>query len=74
MNIIGAGINTIYAIIGILLGLGGMLLGYKFLDALTSFNTSDQLKENNTAVGYTVAGMFIGIGICAGLVVGLALN
>lgn len=74
MNLMGIGLNLIYAVIGIGLGLFGMKIGYNMLDKLTSFVTSDQLEKNNTAVGITVAGIFVGIGICAGLVVGLALN
>lgn len=74
MNLMGIGLNLIYAIIGIGLGLFGMRFGYTLLDKLTNFTTSDQLEKNNTAVGIAVAGVFVGIGICAGLVVGLALN
>ncbi len=74
MNIMGIGLNLIYAVIGIGLGLFGMKFGYNMLDKLTDFVTSDQLEKNNTAVGIAVAGIFVGIGICAGLVVGLALN
>lgn len=74
MNIIGIYVNIIYSIIGILLGICGMMVGYKLLDKLTSFNTSEELKNGNQAVGCSVAGLFMGIGICSGLVVGLALN
>ena len=74
MNLIGVSLNIIYAIIGIGMGLLGMRFGYKMLDKLTDFNTSEQLKANNTSVGIVVAGVFMGIGICAGLIIGLALN
>lgn len=74
MNLMGVGLNLIYAIIGIFLGLIGMRIGYNMLDKLTKFSTTDQLENGNMAVGVTVAGVFVGIGICAGLVVGLALN
>lgn len=74
MNLVGVGLNLGYAIIGIALGLIGMRIGYSMLDSVTKFNTSNQLENNNTSVGIAVAGVFIGIGICAGLVVGLALN
>ena len=74
MNLLAAGLNLIYACLGIILGITCMKYGYKMLDKLTNFNTSNQLQDGNVAVGNAIAGLFIGIGICAGLCVGLALN
>ena len=50
-----------------------MRLGYKLFDNITSFKTNTQLLNNNTAVGFVVGSIFIGMGLCTGLVVGLAL-
>ena len=53
-------LNFTYALFGGLMTLGIMVLGFKMLDKLTEFNTSDELKNGNQAVGITVAGIFIG--------------
>jgi len=66
--------NFAYAIIGALVTIILMMLGYKVLDWLTPFDTSKQLGENNVAVGIVVGSMFVGLGIAVGLVVGLGLN
>lgn len=66
--------NFTYAILGALITIVLMMLGYKVLDWLTPFDTSQQLGENNVAVGIVVGSMFIGLGIAVGLVVGLGLN
>jgi uncharacterized membrane protein YjfL (UPF0719 family) len=67
-------LNFIYAIIGALLTIGFMLIGYKLFDKVTHFNTSDQLAQNNVAVGIVVGSIFIGLGIAIGLVIGMGLN
>jgi hypothetical protein len=67
-------VNFVYAFLGIMIGIGTMYLGYKILNRLTFFSTSEQLYSANIAVGLMVLGMFVGIGICAGLIIGLALN
>ena len=66
--------NFTYAIIGALLTILFMVLGYKVLDWMTPFDTSKQLGEGNVAVGIVVGSMFVGLGIAVGLVVGLGLN
>ncbi len=66
--------NFTYAVLGALITIVLMMLGYKVLDWLTPFDTSQQLGENNVAVGIVVGSMFIGLGIAVGLVVGLGLN
>ena len=65
--------NFTYAILGALITIVLMMLGYKVLDWLTPFDTSQQLGENNVAVGIVVGSMFIGMGIAVGLVVVLGL-
>ncbi|MCH8128095.1 DUF350 domain-containing protein [candidate division KSB1 bacterium] len=66
--------NFIYAILGALLTISFMVLGYKVLDWITPFDTSKQLGEGNIAIGIVIGCMFVGLGIAVGLVVGLGLN
>ncbi len=66
--------NFSYAVLGALVTIVLMMLGYKVLDWLTPFDTSIQLGKNNVAVGIVVGAMFVGLGIAVGLVVGLGLN
>ncbi len=66
--------NFTYAILGALVTIVLMMVGYKVLDWLTPFDTSQQLGENNVAVGIVVGAMFVGLGIAVGLVVALGLN
>jgi len=66
--------NFTYAILGALLTIVFMLLGYKILDWITPFDTSKQLGEGNVAIGIVIGSMFVGLGIAVGLVVGLGLN
>ena len=67
-------LNFCYAVLGALLTLGFMVVGYKLFDKITPFDTSKALSENNTAVGMVIGSVFIGLGIAIGLVVGLGLN
>ena len=66
--------NFTYAIVGALLTILFMVLGYKILDWITPFDTSKQLGEGNIAIGIVVGSMFVGLGVAVGLVVGLGLN
>jgi uncharacterized membrane protein YjfL (UPF0719 family) len=66
--------NFTYAILGAVLTILFMLLGYKILDWITPFDTSKQLGEGNVAIGMVIGSMFVGLGIAVGLVVGLGLN
>ena len=67
-------LNFVYALFGGFMTLGIMVLGFKMLDKLSDFNTSEELKQGNQAVGLTVAGIFIGIGFAVGLVIGMSVN
>jgi len=67
-------LNFIYAVLGGAITIFFMFIGYKIIDRLTRFNTSDELAKSNQAVGAMVQGMFIGIGVAVGLVIGLGLN
>lgn len=63
-----------YAVVGAMLTLVFMVVGYKIFDKITPFNTSEQLSEKNVAVGIVVGSIFIGLGIAVGLVIGMGLN
>lgn len=67
-------LNFLYAIFGAILTIAFMVLGYKFFDKITPFDTSKQLEEKNVAVGIVVGSIFIGLGIAVGLVIGMGLN
>jgi len=67
-------LNFGYAIVGAILTLLFMVLGYKIFDKMTPFDTSKQLAEKNVAVGIVVGSIFIGLGIAVGLVIGMGLN
>jgi uncharacterized membrane protein YjfL (UPF0719 family) len=66
--------NLGYAVVGALLTLAFMALGYKLFDRMTPFDTSAELAEKNTAVGIVVGSVFVGLGIAVGLVIGMGLN
>lgn len=77
MEIVELGIvvsNIVYAVLGAVLTVVFMLLGYKILDWITPFDTSKQLGEGNIAIGIVVGSMFVGLGIAVGLVIGMGLN
>ena len=67
-------INIIYALFGAGMTLIFMIIGYKFFDRLTPFDTARQLEQQNIAVGIVVGSIFIGLGIAIGLVIGMGLN
>ncbi len=67
-------LNLGYAVIGAVITLIFMVLGYKIFDRMTPFDTSRQLAEQNIAVGIVVDSIFIGLGIAIGLVIGMGLN
>ncbi len=67
-------LNFGYAIVGVILTLLFMMLGYKTFDKMTPFDTSKELAEKNVAVGIVVGSIFIGLGIAVGLVIGMGLN
>ena len=67
-------LNFIYAVMGGALTLAFMWLGCKVFNHLVDFSISEQLSRGNTAIGMMVMGIFIGVGIAMGLVIGLGLN
>ena len=74
MEISIALLNLSYAILGAILTLLFMVVGYRIFDKMTPFDTSRQLEEKNVAVGIVVGSIFIGLGIAVGLVIGMGLN
>ena len=67
-------LNFCYALFGGFMTLVIMVFGFKMLDRLTDFNTSEELRNGNQAVGLVAAGVFIGIGFAVGLVIGMSVN
>ncbi|BCE01482.1 DUF350 domain-containing protein [Marinicellulosiphila megalodicopiae] len=67
-------INFTYAIIGSFVAIFMMVIGYKMFDKITPFDTAKELQSGNLAVGVVVAGIFIGLGLTFGLVMGMGLN
>ena len=61
------------AILGPIWGLIVMRIGYSFFDRMTDFVTSEELKDNNIAVATVIASIFIGCGICTGIITGFSL-
>lgn len=66
--------NFIYAIIGVLVGVGSSLLTYKLFSKTTHFDIPNELEKGNLAVGIVVGGIFIMIGLIVGLIIGMSLN
>ncbi len=67
-------LNVLYACMGGVLTLLFMWLGCRIFSHIVNFSIPDQLAKGNVAVGQMLMGMFIGIGVAMGLVIGLGLN
>lgn len=67
-------LNFLYVILGGILTLVFMKLGCSMFNRVVKFNISDELGKGNIAVGLMVMGLFIGIGVALGLVIGLGLS
>ncbi len=67
-------LNFMYATLGGLLTIWFMKYGCWMFNKTVSFNISEELAKGNIAVGLMIAGMFIGIGVATGLVIGLGLG
>jgi len=67
-------LNFIYVVLGGVLTLLFMKMGCSMFNKIVSFNISDELGKGNIAVGLMVMGLFIGVGIALGLVIGLGLS
>ena len=67
-------LNFVYVILGGLLTLLFMKAGCIIFNRMVNFNISEELAKGNVAVGLMVMGLFIGIGIALGMVIGLGLS
>jgi uncharacterized membrane protein YjfL (UPF0719 family) len=67
-------LNFVYVILGGLLTLVFMKVSCSVFNRMVSFNISEELAKGNIAVGLMVMGLFIGIGIALGMVIGLGLG
>ena len=67
-------LNFVYVTFGGVLTLLFMKLGCSMFNRIVTFNISDELGKGNIAVGLMVMGLFIGIGVALGLVIGLGLS
>lgn len=67
-------LNFIYAALGGFLTIWFMKFGCRMFNKTVTFDISEELSRGNIAVGLMIAGMFIGIGIATGLVIGLGLS
>ena len=67
-------LNFIYVVVGGVVTLIFMWVGCKIFAHIMDFSISDDLQKGNLAVGQMVMGLYVGIGIALGLVIGLGLN
>ena len=67
-------LNFLYATMGGVMTLFFMWLGCKIFNHMLCFNISEELHSGNVAVGLMIMGIFIGIGVALGLVIGMGLN
>jgi len=67
-------LNFLYAIMGSALTILTMWVACKIFNRMFCFEISEELHNGNLAIGVMLAGMFTGIGVATGLVIGLGLN
>jgi uncharacterized membrane protein YjfL (UPF0719 family) len=67
-------LNFVYVVFGGILTLVFMKFSCTMFNRMVNFNISDELGKGNIAVGLMVMGIFIGVGISLGLVIGLGLS
>jgi uncharacterized membrane protein YjfL (UPF0719 family) len=67
-------LNLLYTCMGGALTLLFMWVGCKVFSHIVNFSIPVKLAEGNMAVGLMIMGMFIGIGVAMGLVIGMGLN
>ena len=67
-------INFVYVILGAVLTIVFMAVGFRVFNRLTPFDAHDELAKGNVAVGIVVGSIFVGVGVAMGLVIGLGLN
>ena len=67
-------INFVYVILGAVLTIVFMAVGFRVFNRLTPLDAHDELAKGNVAVGIVVGSIFVGVGVAMGLVIGLGLN
>ncbi len=67
-------LNFVYAAMGGFMALGFSYLAVKLFSHFMEFSVSAELGKGNIAVGLAVMGIFIGVGVSLGLVIGMGLN
>jgi len=67
-------VNLIYTTVGGFMGIGLMAMGFILLDRLSPIDTQEELRKNNLSIAIVVAAIFVGIGICSGLTMGLGMH
>lgn len=67
-------LNFLYAGIGGLLTIMFSYIAVRLFSHFMTFSVSEELGKGNIAVGLAVMGIFIGVGISLGMVIGLGLN
>ena len=67
-------LNFLYASMGGFMALIFSYLAVKIFSHFMTFSVSEELGKGNIAVGLAVMGIFIGVGVSLGMVIGLGLN
>ncbi|MDX1496364.1 MAG: hypothetical protein R3352_02305 [Salinisphaeraceae bacterium] len=67
-------LNFLYAAAGGCLAIFFSYVAVKLFSHFMTFSVSQELGKGNVAVGLAVMGIFIGVGVSLGLVIGLGLN
>lgn len=67
-------LNMLYALVGGGISLGLMGAAFWLFNKKTSFSLNNELKTGNIAVALVLLGIFIGLGLSTGLVIGMGLN
>lgn len=67
-------LNFVYAFMGGVMTLFFMWLGCKLFGHAVGFDIQGELARGNQAVGLMIMGIFIGVGVALGLVIGMGLN
>ena len=67
-------LNFVYAAVGGLMMIFFSWLATRLFSNVMGFKIRDELAKGNQAVGLAVMGIFIGMGVGFGLVIGLGMN
>lgn len=67
-------LNFLYASMGGFLTILFSYFAVRLFSHFMTFSVSEELGKGNIAVGLAVMGIFIGVGVSLGMVIGLGLN